>query len=77
VKLPKKYKDAKTYNIECIKQDLESIFICKLIVDDLNERLISSIDSRNLENSFRPSFMRFKNKKGTIQVLLWRNFYSW
>ena len=47
VKLPKKI-SAKTYNLEEMKQDLESIFICKLIVDELNERLISKIDSKYL-----------------------------
>jgi hypothetical protein len=39
-KLPKKISPS-SYKLEVMKQDLESIFICKLIVDDLNERLIS------------------------------------
>ena len=47
VKLPKKISE-KSYKLKVMKQDLESIFICKLIVDELNERLISKIDSKYL-----------------------------
>jgi hypothetical protein len=47
VKLPKKI-SAKTYNLQEMSHDLESIFICKLIVDELNERLITKIDSKYL-----------------------------
>ena len=46
-KLPKKISPS-SYKLDVMRQDLESIFICKLIVDDLNERLISQINSRYL-----------------------------
>jgi len=43
-KLPKKI-TPKTYTLEQMSQDLESLYICKLIVDEVNERLVSTLEA--------------------------------
>ena len=47
VKLPKNV-NPKTYNLQEMKNDIEAMFICKHIVNEFNDKLISTIDSRYL-----------------------------
>lgn len=47
VKLPKTM-SSDTYNIAGMSTDLETIIICKMIVDEMNDRLISVIDTKYL-----------------------------
>lgn len=47
VKLPKDI-NPKHYNLEEMKHDIEAMFVCSHIVNEFNERLISTIDSRYL-----------------------------
>ena len=46
-KLPKDLRP-KTYNLEEMKNDIEAMFVCSHIVNEFNEKLISSIDSKYL-----------------------------
>lgn len=47
VKLPKKITE-KTQDLEYMKSDITSQIICKLIVDEMNKRLISLVQSEQL-----------------------------
>ena len=46
-KLPKKI-TPKSYKLDVMQQDLESLYICKLIVEELNERLVSNLEESEL-----------------------------
>ncbi len=47
VKLPKVLNE-ETYTLKAMSNDLESIVICKMIVDEMNDRLISVVDTKYL-----------------------------
>ena len=46
-KLPMKI-SPKSYTLDHMRQDLESLYICKLIVEELNERLVSTLEASQL-----------------------------
>lgn len=47
VKRPIKISE-QSYNLEVMEKDLESLVFCRLIVEELNERLISKVNSQYL-----------------------------
>jgi hypothetical protein len=47
VKLPKNINE-EHYSLQAMSADLESIIICKLIVDEMNDRMINVINSKYL-----------------------------
>ena len=47
VKVPKNL-NPKSYNLEEMKSDIEAMFVCSHVVNEFNEKLIATIDSRYL-----------------------------
>ena len=71
--MPKDQSEA-TYNLECMKQDIEAMFLCSHIVKEYNERLLSggSVDSRQLVD-FVHSFI-YEVPTGPFKYVYGENF---
>lgn len=72
-KLPK-WIDEK-YNIEYMKKDLESIFICQHIVNDFNDKIVQSLpDTRLLLNFIHSFIYEITDSKAKFKYYYTENF---
>ena len=64
----------KTYNLEEMKNDIEAQFICSHIVNEFNERMISSIDSKYLVEFVHSFLYEILDKTSPYKYYYGENF---